>query len=432
MPNHKAWNIDLINIIFTPDTANAIIQTPIISIDGQDTLVWKLTPAGNHSPKSAYKHCFNNLKLPSRQRPKDVPQQIIQLLNQVWQDKLMAPRVQTFAWRLLRKALPTGKRASKFSKHIQEKCSRCGAAEDEMHLFFLCPFSKAAWFSHPWYIKTEPLVADCMSIPDIIQKMLTSGHPHINLSNLYTYLWCLWKARNNMLFDRKLSRPTQVYLAANAIIQGTNLEKTTSKGDHQLAQPDKHLQTPSPYPLEKDSDLFAGNAIFCDASWSSATEKAGIGVVIYMQANQHCQQVQVSALAPQAFSPLQAEAHAMHLAAKLAGLPHIQDTHFYTDSSVLASAVASTDIFAAPSHWEVRPLMAQIQLYPAFQRNRVAHIHRSRNVKAHHQARLAMKIQSTSLAIRCLSSGAGQCPGKTILSDVSCVLPYTLLSVKCS
>jgi ribonuclease HI len=271
-----------------------------------------------------------------------------------------------------------------------------------------------------------------MSIPDIIQKMHTSGHPHINLSSLYTYLWCLWKPGNNLLFDRKLSRPTQVYPAANAIIQGTNLEKTTSKGDHQLAQPDKHLQTPSPYPLEKDSDLFAGNAIFCDASWSSATGKAGIGVIIYMQANQHCQQVQVSALAPQAFSPLQTEAHAMHLAAKLAGLLHIQDTHFYTDCSVLASAVASTDIFAAPSHWEVRPLMAQIQSCPAFQRNRVAHIHRSGNVKAHHQARLAMKIQSTSLAIRCLSSGAGQCPGKTILADVSCVLPYTLLFVKCS
>jgi hypothetical protein len=50
----------------------------------------------------------------------------------------MVPRVQTFAWRLLRKALPTGKRASKVSKHISEYCARCGSLEDEMHMFFLC------------------------------------------------------------------------------------------------------------------------------------------------------------------------------------------------------------------------------------------------------------------------------------------------------
>lgn len=200
--NQKAWNIDLITSLFTPDTVNAIIQTPIINTVGQDTLVWKLTPAGKHSPKSAYKHCFNNLELPLRQRPKIVPQQIILLLNQVWQDKMMAPRVQTFTWRLLRKVLPTGKRASKLSKHIKENCSRCGDIEDEMHLLFLCPFSKAAWFSHPWYIKIETLAATCPSIADMIQSLLSFGHPHINLPNLYTYLWCLWKARNNVLFGK--------------------------------------------------------------------------------------------------------------------------------------------------------------------------------------------------------------------------------------
>uniref|UniRef100_A0A8R7K1P6 Reverse transcriptase zinc-binding domain-containing protein n=1 Tax=Triticum urartu TaxID=4572 RepID=A0A8R7K1P6_TRIUA len=102
----------------------------------------------------------------------------------------MAPRVQTFAWRLLRKALPTGKRASKFSKHIDENCSRCGNTEDEMH-FFLCPFSKATWFCSPWFIKTEILAAVNHSIPNMIQTLLNSGQPQINLSNLYTFLWCV-------------------------------------------------------------------------------------------------------------------------------------------------------------------------------------------------------------------------------------------------
>jgi hypothetical protein len=54
----------------------------------------------------------------------------------------MVPRVQTFTWRLLRKTLPMGKRASKYSKHIKKHCSRCGNLEDELHMLFLCPFSR--------------------------------------------------------------------------------------------------------------------------------------------------------------------------------------------------------------------------------------------------------------------------------------------------
>jgi hypothetical protein len=60
---------------------------------GKDTLVWKLTPSGVCSSKSAYKHCFNNLALPANQRPKVVPPHIVNLLNQVWQEKQMALRV---------------------------------------------------------------------------------------------------------------------------------------------------------------------------------------------------------------------------------------------------------------------------------------------------------------------------------------------------
>lgn len=98
----------MINSLFNTTTANEILQTPIINTNDHDTLIWKLTPIGQFSPKSAYKHCFNNLHLPPRQRPKVVAPHIISLLKQVWSDKQMAPRVQTFAWRLLRKALPTG------------------------------------------------------------------------------------------------------------------------------------------------------------------------------------------------------------------------------------------------------------------------------------------------------------------------------------
>lgn len=67
MPNHKVWNSQLICTLFEPQTTTAIIHTPI--------LIWKLTPAGCFSPKSAYKHAFNNLNLPARQRTKIIMSQ---------------------------------------------------------------------------------------------------------------------------------------------------------------------------------------------------------------------------------------------------------------------------------------------------------------------------------------------------------------------
>jgi hypothetical protein len=60
-----------------------------------------------------------------------------------------------------------------------------------MHLLFLCPFSKAAWFSHPWYIRSEALATTHRSIPEIIHAIFSSGHPMASIENIYTFLWCL-------------------------------------------------------------------------------------------------------------------------------------------------------------------------------------------------------------------------------------------------
>jgi hypothetical protein len=84
----------------------------------------------------------------------------------------------------------------------------------------------------------------------------------------------------------------------------------------------------------------------------------------------------------------------------------------------------------APGHWVMRPTLAEIQATSVFHSSRIAHINRCYNVKAHHQARLGLRLSSSSLAFRCLSSSAGQCLFRDVFSTYS-VNPFTLLSVKC-
>jgi ribonuclease HI len=307
--------------------------------------------------------------------------------------------------------------------------------EDEMHLLFLCPFSKAAWFCHPWYVNVEHLAISLQSVPDMIEGMLSSRHPHASITNLYTFLWCLWKARNDTLFGRKQRRPSQIFAATNAILQGYKLEDTNATTDHQMETNAESHQIIPEEAFTRDPLTCAGITIFTDAAWKQDGESqpspAGIGIVIQVDQNQHFKQLHISALSPPASSALQAEAFALLLATMLAEALQLQEPYFFTDSSVLAKAAVASSIFTAPGHWVVRPQIAAIKANPSFQASRISHIHRSANYKAHHQARLAKKIQSRSLAIRCLSSDLEHCPGKNVLSAIS-VIPFTLLSVKCS
>jgi hypothetical protein len=56
------------------------------------------------------------------------------------------------------------------------------------------------------------------------------NHPNGNLENILTFMWCLWKSRNDNLFNGKNGHPTQIYLMANAIKQ--NLEMLDNLQDN--------------------------------------------------------------------------------------------------------------------------------------------------------------------------------------------------------
>jgi hypothetical protein len=178
-----------------------------------------------------------------------------------------------------------------------------------MHMLFLCPFAKAAWFCKPWFIKTELLAAAHPSMPDIIHALLSCGHPNINPTNLCTFLWCLWKARNEALFGRKTNYPPQVFAIFNAILQANNLETLMPFSNQSQVCTCQLLQLKHyPESAIQDPFTFPGTLIFTDATWKQADDlqpsPARIGVVIQLEQNQHFMQLHLSALS--ASSVLQA------------------------------------------------------------------------------------------------------------------------------
>mgnify|MGYP006267236183 FL=1 len=166
-----------------------------------------------------------------------------------------------------------------------------------------------------------------------------------------------------------------------------------------------------------------------------AVAKAGIGV--FLQINgQHTDHLYISAVSPPVASALQAEAYGLLLAVKIAAQLHVQNLKFLTDSAVLASAVVEPDVTKA-GPWAIRPILAAIQTTPSFHPCRILKVHRSLNFKAHHQARLAVKVQDKPGSSTCLHSDQGldtnleRCPTCNELSAMS-AQPLELLFVKCA
>ena len=91
--------------------------------------------------------------------------------NHIWQS-MAPPKVQSFAWRLLRLALPG---AASRSSHIQPFCKRCGQLENDIHLLFSWQFVTAFWFLSPLAIRIYYLLSlDQNLILEVINTISTT------------------------------------------------------------------------------------------------------------------------------------------------------------------------------------------------------------------------------------------------------------------
>ena len=107
------------------------------------------------------------------------------------------------------------------------------------------------------------------SIHDIIHALLTMTHPHATVENIFTFLWCLWKARNDALFCKKYSFPHQIQYASLGISSSQILQDLAMEGQ-QNSKPTSHGQLENQIlqgSTIRSDLLIAGTKVYSDASW---------------------------------------------------------------------------------------------------------------------------------------------------------------------
>ncbi|XBJ09437.1 hypothetical protein VPH35_014519 [Triticum aestivum] len=118
------------------------------------------------------------------------------------------------------------------------------------------------------------------------------------------------------------------------------------------------------------------------------------------------------------------------LASKIAELLQLQQVTFLTDNATLATTLAANSLIHTPGHWTIRPQLAYITTSPAFDATRIYHVNMSYNFRAHHQARLAFKIQNSPFRFICLCAGNRSCLNADVVKLTE-VLQCTLVYVRC-
>ncbi|KAJ4763210.1 RNA-directed DNA polymerase (reverse transcriptase)-related family protein [Rhynchospora pubera] len=169
------------------------------STNNQDIILWKWTSDGNFASGPTYKQLASAGKTLS-------PAKFL------WKLKV-PPKVKIFAVLLFQRKLLTQQAMLRRSINIQTGCALCFShlLEDDLHLFFTCPFSREVW-RHVNLLTSLPTPLEKDTLVD---TFLSSFGCHFGPQKkkwnclFLTTLWAIWGERNNRTF-RDLQKPVKV------------------------------------------------------------------------------------------------------------------------------------------------------------------------------------------------------------------------------
>ncbi|OVA12590.1 Reverse transcriptase zinc-binding domain [Macleaya cordata] len=174
LPNCNQWNIELIRSLFPPTEAEAILQIRLSLANTKDKLLWNCCKSGEFSSKSVYKAL-------ATAGPSTSSRQGRLNWKRFWKIKGLSPRVQMFVWRLFTGAIATNEALAMRLPNIDPSCSLCHShMESTDHLFLSCEIWKARN-----QVIFEKKVVNIQVIITSAQAMFNE-HGYCTLSNSYS------------------------------------------------------------------------------------------------------------------------------------------------------------------------------------------------------------------------------------------------------
>lgn len=196
----RAWDHEVVKDLFNSRDQKCILETPIY--EGDDIIYWKHDFSGEYTVKSAYK-LIQRLKGAFNSAQKS------EVLLRLWKIKA-PPKVINVAWRALCGFLPTLVQLQ--FKHVQvdTHCPVCLQEEETiLHSLVLCPFAQSCWniIFHGFQVNQNQNFGEWLS------NIFDKEHQDMN-ALIITVCWSLWRARNDVVWNRKYTKANRVIASA--------------------------------------------------------------------------------------------------------------------------------------------------------------------------------------------------------------------------
>ncbi|XP_013639114.1 PREDICTED: uncharacterized protein LOC106344250 [Brassica oleracea var. oleracea] len=325
-PLSNQWDINRIRE-HLPQYEDCILRIVTSAGPSLDALVWLPEKNGAYSTKSGY--ALGILEKCAWEKD----QQPLEWQKHIWSAKTI-PKIREFLWRIVKKAIPVSENLSK--RGVPPfNCKRCGAHEDDLHVFLTCPFAEEVWNLLP--VRIRP-AASLLSMAELIKAGSTyTPLPPSGLSDpMWPWvLWNLWKSRNQLMFENRGFSAQET--ALKCILDA---KEWSSAQDHRDRRPLAPPLGPPSAPSTCRSvppPSFPLDVLACkvDAAWDSSSGGCGIGGIF--SGNNLKRIPNLSESRSHVSSALMAEAIAVRLAVVTAVYSNVRSLAVLTDSLSLVT-----------------------------------------------------------------------------------------------
>ncbi|XP_068340019.1 uncharacterized protein [Pyrus communis] len=351
-PDSGRWNISFLQPFISGEAMQAIEETPLGDLSRNDRLIWDLSKNGCYSVKSGYRWLQSrSMAVRDKRRPsvRGVPKA---LWKGIWKLEV-PPKLRHFLWLTVHNCLPT--RDALFRRRASQvsTCPICCCHDETIeHIFLSCSWVVPIWFGGALGYKVDRL-----SLPDWLDWILAvfspnfciSGDSNWRRSYIVFTCWCIWKARCDFVFNGVSINPSKVLAAISAAVSsffGARVVEGARRGGvGRGISPDARWCAPAS-PFVK---------INVDASWSKASKKGFVGMVVRDMESKFVAAARYAINAPSAAA---AEASALLHGCQFGADLGVRYVILESDSLEAIKCLSSS---LSMGSWEAFPVLARVQ-----------------------------------------------------------------------
>lgn len=368
----RAWNEQLVRLVFNPEEAEAVLSIPLGLYEREDGWAWKFTPTGRFTVSSAYQVASRHLIEKHTHLALDSD-----TWSLLW-DLNVPAKIRVFLWRACREILPATNALRARNLNIVDGCKGCNApSENAFHAICECPLIRDVWDTGP--VKLPQGWESCASFAELF-AMASKSLSGSGMSVFAYQCWLCWNNRNARVFEKEL-------LSVAQIVQKAPFLEMEYRVAQEYKEPVKPPD-PRPPPCRWKPPPVGYYKLNTDAACSKSLGRTGLGAVLRDSAGtvlwamahwlQGCK------------SPLVAEALAMREAVSVVAGMQLQNVVMETDSLEVVLALANE---SEPFLTEAQGIILDcLELGKAIPGRMVHHTRRGGNKVAHGLAKYSLSL----------------------------------------